>query len=151
MRFMTLELLQDETDQGPQKWEEACELSWREFQKCRKKLPDDLVSHLENGFFHDYFIDDIHIRRRREKDRRIVFDLELKMEHMGEKGSLMHYNVQDIQLCMRSLNEYVDFGDYLYGEIYLEKKIWVHNFLLISDSEINIKCKRIEWLPEKKE
>ena len=52
---------------------------------------------------------------------------------------------------MRSLNEYVDFGDYLYGEIYLEKKIWVHNFLLISDSEINIKCKRIEWLPEKKE
>ena len=81
MRFMTLELLQDETDQGPQKWEEACELSWREFQKCRKKLPDDLVSHLENGFFHDYFIDDIHIRRRREKDRRIVFDLELKMEN----------------------------------------------------------------------
>lgn len=55
MRFMTLELLQDETDQGPKKWEEACELSWREFQKCRKKLPDDLVSHLENGFFHDYY------------------------------------------------------------------------------------------------
>ena len=151
MRFMTLELLQDETDQGPQKWEEACELSWRGFQKCRKKLPDDLVSHLENGFFHDYFIDDIHIRRRREKDRRIVFDLELKMEHMGEKGSLMHYNVQDALLSMKDLEKYSYCREYLYGEIYLEKKIWVHNFLLISDSEINIKCKRIEWLPEKKE
>ena len=151
MRFMTLELLQDETDQGPQKWEEACELSWREFQNCRKKLPDDLVSHLENGFFHDYSIDDIHIRRRREKDRRIVFDLELKMEHMGEKGSLMHYNVQDALLSMKDLEKYSYCREYLYGEIYLEKKIWVHNFLLISDSEINIKCKRIEWLPEKKE
>ena len=151
MRFMTLELLQDETDQGPQKWEEACELSWREFQKCRKKLPDDLVSHLENGFFHDYSIDDIHIRRRREKDRRIVFDLELKMEHMGEKGSLMHYNVQDALLSMKDLEKYSYCREYLYGEIYLEKKIWVHNFLLISDSEINIKCKRIEWLTEKKE
>ena len=96
-------------------------------------------------------IDDIHIRRRREKDRRIVFDLELKMEHMGEKGSLMHYNVQDALLSMKDLEKYSYCREYLYGEIYLEKKIWVHNFLLISDSEINIKCKRIEWLPEKKE
>ena len=70
---------------------------------------------------------------------------------MGEKGSLMHYNVQDALLSMKDLEKYSYCREYLYGEIYLEKKIWVHNFLLISDSEINIKCKRIEWLPEKKE
>lgn len=148
MRFMTIELLKDETDQGPEKWKEACELSWREFQKCRTKLSDDLVSHLENGFFHDYFINDISIKSRRERSGKIVFDLELKMEHMGEKGSLMHYNVQDALLSMKDLEKYLYCSGYLYGEIYLEKKIWVHNFILISDSEINIKCKKITWIPE---
>ena len=73
----------------------------------------------------------------------------MDLRYKGRIGKLIHYGVQEFRSTLNSLGSYIEFGDYLYGEILQDKnKFWTHDFLLFGDSEINIKCEKIEWLEQ---
>ena len=131
-------------------WQTNCVLRYNRFQSCKKKLSKRLVHLLENcHFFHDTYIQEISLKKiiGRKQD---TFDLILTMQYDGYEeplnGRLIHREVQQLNSNMPNLMNNASFGSYLYGEIFInDQKMWVHNFILFEECELNIVCKKIEW------
>lgn len=158
MEYLTLDLLEKMDSDDPnvakeaeQQWRINDKLHYNKYTLCKKKLSKRLVHILDNcHFFHDTYIQEFSFKKVIGK-KRDTFDLILTMQYDGYdeplNGQLIHRNVHQLNCNFLDLNKYVAFGDYLYGEIFLnEQKLWIHNFLFFKDSEVNILCEKIEWI-----
>lgn len=158
MIYFKKELLEDtigvfKTDEERQlaekKWQQACDQYDMEMKKLQDKLPKKFYRMLENGFFHDASINSLSFVKNRSKKRRITYDIVLSITYKGKKSKIVHCDIFNFKTNIDFSEGYIDFGDYINGEIILDHGIWIHNFTCFNYSEINIKCKKIEWKPEK--
>lgn len=153
MKYLSLNLIdemfncdlsEEERKEAEHQWEKACSDSFKELLKCEHKLPVNLRNHLHNGFFHDAIIKDVSLIKQRKKiSHKFSFDVAISMDWREKRYNLIHSDVTFFKTNITFSNEYIEFGDYLYGEIFMEDAKWNHNFLLFEYSEINIVCKKI--------
>ena len=129
-------------------WQEACDQYALEMKKLYNKLPPKFYHMLENGFFHDASIDSLTFLKNRSKKRKITYDIILSITYKEKHSAIIHKNINNFQSDIDLSEGYIDFGDYMYGEIIFENGFWIHNFIFYNYSEINIKCEKIEWKPE---
>lgn len=139
---LNFSLPKEERERYDQMWEHQCSLYSSELKKVEKKLQRELVSVLHNGFFHDAIITQISFIKRRIRKKKF-FDLKIEMEWRENTIELIHNKVSLFNTSIDLSAGYTEFADYLYGEIFYEDGNWVHNFLLLNDDEINIKCEKI--------
>ncbi len=139
----------EEKQLAEEKWQQTCDRYNLEMRKLQDKLPKRFYHMLENGFFHDASIDSLSFVKNRSKKHKVTYDLVLSITYKGKKSKLIHYNIINYMTNIDFSAGYVDFGDYINGEIIFDDGIWIHNFTCYNYSEINIKCKKIEWKPEK--
>lgn len=139
----------EEKQLAEEKWQQTCDSYNLEMKKLQDKLPKRFYHMLENGFFHDASIDSLSFVKNRSKKHKVTYDLVLSITYKGKKSKLIHYNIINYMTNINFSVGYVDFGDYINGEIIFDDGIWIHNFTCFNYSEINIKCKKIEWKPEK--
>lgn len=139
----------EEKQLAEEKWQQTCDRYNLEMRKLQDKLPKRFYHMLENGFFHDASIDSLSFVKNRSKKHKVTYDLVLSITYKGKKSKLIHYNIINYMTNIDFSAGYVDFGDYINGEIIFDDGIWIHNFTCFNYSEINIKCKKIEWKPEK--
>ena len=160
MRYFKEELLEatlnflktdEERQLADEQWQQACDKYAQEMRKLQDKLPKRFYHMLENGFFHDASIDCISFIKNRSKKRRITYDVVLSITYKGKRSEIIHRDIFDFKTNIDFSEGYIDFGDYINGEIIFENGIWIHNFTCFNYNEINIKCKKIEWKPEKKD
>lgn len=159
MEYLTRSLLNQMDSDDPaiaqqanEEWNKNGTTRYNLFQQSKKKLSKKLVYILENcHFFHDTYILEISLKKNVEK-RKPTFDLVLRMQYDGYDipldGYLIHRDVRRISTSqIFDLDPDLIFGSYLYGELFLnEDKLWVHNFLFFKEDELNILCKKIEWI-----
>lgn len=115
----------------------------------KTKYPKQLYQAILNGYFHDASIDCLSFEKNRNKKQNIIYNIILLLNIDGKSGKLIHYDVTEFTSAIDLSAGYIDFGDYMYGEILYNNGFWSHDFLIFRESEINIKSKKIEWKPEK--
>lgn len=136
-----------EKQEARQIWDNSCNLYAAEMQKIKNLLPKNFYKELQNGFFHDASVESLLFIKNRRVKQKETYDIILNLDDNGKKSQITHHEI----LCFKSNVEfpfskgYIDFGDYIFGEIMLHDRIWTHNILLFNYCEINIKCKKITW------
>lgn len=138
----------EEKQIAEQEWQHACDCYASELEKLQDKLPKRFFHMLKNGFFHDASIDSLSFVKNRSKKRKITYDIALSITYKERKSKIVHRDICDFKTDIDFSEGYVDFGDYINGEILLKNGIWIHNFTCFNYNEINIKSKKIEWKPE---
>lgn len=130
-------------------WMEDCENYMNSVIKNKKKYHKQLYQAILKGYFHDAEINNLSFVKNKDKKRRINYDIVLSITCEDKRSELIHRNILNFRTNVDLSKGYIDFGDYMYGEILCNNGIWSHDFLIFRDSEINIKCKNIEWWQEK--
>lgn len=162
MEYLTLDLLKQMDDDDSQiaesaeeEWARQGAIRFERFKRCKSQLSKRLRHILDHCyFFHDSFIPEITVQKHNRRGH-ITYDVVMTMQYDGYDepldGWLIHRNIQQFDCHMQGLRSERIPQDYLYGEMFLnEDKLWVHNFIFIDESEINIVCKKIEWVDRKK-
>lgn len=124
-------------------WEQQCELYHEEFKRSQNHFSKRIISIETSDALHDCLLSSFCIVRGKKRD---TFDIEAVFinKYTGKSVTVIY---RDVKRCTSSLDfdQYVEFGDYLFGEFLYDNKngLFSHNFVLIYDSEINIICKRM--------
>ena len=107
----------EEKQLAEEKWQQTCDRYNLEMRKLQDKLPKRFYHMLENGFFHDASIDSLSFVKNRSKKHKVTYDLVLSITYKGKKSKLIHYNIINYMTNIDFSAGYVDFGDYINGEI----------------------------------
>lgn len=138
-------LSKEERDEYDSKWKQSCRAYEKECCTLKHRFPKTLRKILNDGALHDAFINGIRYERVKKSKKKTYFNIILDIEWRDKNATLNYVDVKKFN-CDMDLNNYVPFGDYLYGEFLVNKEgLYIHNFLLFLDSEINITCKKIDF------
>lgn len=136
-------LSQEERELRKSKWEEQCKEYNSSLKEQQHHFSKKVMKYIVKGLMHDMYINDFHCYRIKTK-KRDKFTIEIKFyDKYDERTILIKYDDVKFINCGVDLLDYLGFGDYLYGEIIFENKLYTHNFVIVFDSEISITCKRI--------
>lgn len=147
MKYYTLELLglcqKLDNTEAYNEWERRSRQYGDEFQKCRKRLPENLLRVLDESFFHDSQILSFQLNKVDDKS----MDAMLQLSGYNVKGTLIHQEVEALNMDFRRDN--MPISEYLYGEIlWDEQGFWTHDFIFTDSNEIHIQCKQLKWVSE---
>lgn len=124
------------------KWEQQCVLYYNEVKKYIFRFNKKLREYILDGSMHDAFVQSITFKRCMKRGK-TSFNIEIVFLTSFDKPVKFTYvDVQRFKTDL-SLEDYINFGDYLYDEFLYENKLFTHNFVMFFDSETNITCKKI--------
>lgn len=157
MKYFTLDLIYhlnqakslEEKEKFKHEWYLQMDKYWEEFNRIKRGLPDQLVDIFQKGKFHDAILEQITLEKEytsTRKGKKTFINVAIKLKGDGFEGLLIHKNVTNYKLNLSNLGKYIEFGDYLYGEILRKGRNWTHNFIFFDDSEIYIECSEISWV-----
>lgn len=152
MKFFSLDLLErlnslnrEVRNKAQLEWENICNQYALEFNHVKGKLQKSLLCRLQNDSFHDATINEIKIFKERNDIIATIYIQKFLIN--GEKiysETLSHIGVKSMKYTTCSnTKESKHIGTYLYGEIFQESGLIIHNFILADGCEINISCKKL--------
>ena len=132
-------------DLSDEQWKYNMERYWAAFEKIKKKLPSNIAEILSSKFLHDSEILAFVFQKESEGNK-FRYDLQIKIKNEEFEGSIVHRDVVDYQNTYNNPLKDRFLCEYLYGEVYYEQGLWIHNVRYTLESELMIRCKKIEWV-----
>lgn len=152
MKFMKFETFQKGHSKvgtvGSDFFLEAEKAIFREYEKTKKKLPEEFKRAYDENFnFHDMHLSRLIVEVDKNNKTNVIMCL-------GKRHYSSNYKMiyKDVLAIIFHVDEVVKnngfykgyFGCWLYDELFIENKTINHNIMLAGGKEINVKCKKID-------
>ena len=125
-------------------WDENLKQYRKEFEKNSNKLTKRLLKIITSPYLHDALIINVHVFTQQIRSKSMS-NITVRFSHNESEGMITYYDVKNVTMDISKLQDV----RYLYGELlFSNDRLWTHGILL-TDGEISITCKRLDWIPSK--